>query len=470
MVSAPNDPSRREEVYRILSIDGAGIYGLVSAIWLRKLCERDENFLSGNDIQLFSGISAGAANTLLLARHKRPRDAVLSGELERFWTEPIGAFSHEMNPVTAWLSLFGIGGWFGTEDFLHQLQRYFGDMTLADLPHKVQISTFNWTGDREIQWGAPPSFGAPAGFGVPGGFGVPSGFGIPSGFGVPTGSGAPAGFSWPGIPPPTDDPDLANRSWEPRFFTNLPGDSDSKQRIVDVAYGACAPAGLRAIRGGIGDAGTFAASPSVETMASLIHALKMRGGDSSRVLEQLSKLQQAPGQEAPRQQPPAQSGSGQPAPWEVGPLPYMDNEQLMAEAYSEDSPSSPIAMLSVGNGSIAPFFHLRNFDLSLTQMGMYPTHPFMGYVFPPNAYVQFDGLVAYAHYISLLLLGRRYFRLDLNLMPVPVIMATMMARFPSWRQFFTQQIQYLTATARSEQAVGHTLDFLKLNWLVPKKA
>src|SRR5690242_19279812 len=102
---------------RIVSIDGGGIYGLTSATWMRQLCERDPNFLKptgpGAQIPLLAGISSGAVNALLLAKEPDPRQALLDGVIQAFWKEPIGAFSHS-NPWTAWWSLYGVGGWFGT--------------------------------------------------------------------------------------------------------------------------------------------------------------------------------------------------------------------------------------------------------------------------------------------------------------------------------------------------------------------
>ena len=99
---------------RILSVDGAGIYGLTGAIWLRRLCLEDPSFLAPGNVNLFAGISAGAINVLLLAKEPDPRRAVLDGRLERFWQEPIGAFPNsgvgftvsdqppqQLHPVTA---------------------------------------------------------------------------------------------------------------------------------------------------------------------------------------------------------------------------------------------------------------------------------------------------------------------------------------------------------------------------------
>src|SRR5688500_1021126 len=107
--------------YRILSIDGGGLYGLVSALWLQQLCQEDETLLrdplpssgTGTSVPdrpqyLFSGASAGAVTVLLLAKHDNPRDGL--AEAVDFWKARVGAFSNVLNPMAAWLSLFNLGG------------------------------------------------------------------------------------------------------------------------------------------------------------------------------------------------------------------------------------------------------------------------------------------------------------------------------------------------------------------------
>lgn len=220
----PKAPSIR----RILSIDGAGVYGLISAIWLRQMCERDPNFLAPGQVDLFAGISSGAVNALLLAKSKDPRAAVLSGELEAFWRERRGVFSNPM-PVSRALSWFGLTPWYDANSFLRQLEGHFGQLTLGDLPNKVLVSTFNWTGQRSFEFS-----------------------------------------TWPKLARP--DP-LGRRSWQPKLFCTLEDTSDARYRVVDIAYGAAAPPGFRPIRGGIGDAGTFTGNPSVEAIAAMARSL-----------------------------------------------------------------------------------------------------------------------------------------------------------------------------------------------------
>jgi patatin-like phospholipase/acyl hydrolase len=51
--------------YRILSLDGGGVRGVISVVWLQKLAERHPDFL--NNVDLFAGTSMGAANAAALA-------------------------------------------------------------------------------------------------------------------------------------------------------------------------------------------------------------------------------------------------------------------------------------------------------------------------------------------------------------------------------------------------------------------
>ncbi|HLL82664.1 MAG TPA: hypothetical protein VK420_08420, partial [Longimicrobium sp.] len=70
------NPARAPEPKsKLLCLDGAGVYGLMTAIWLRKLAERDPTFLadmrpvsfeSWPECNVIAGASSGAVNALLL--------------------------------------------------------------------------------------------------------------------------------------------------------------------------------------------------------------------------------------------------------------------------------------------------------------------------------------------------------------------------------------------------------------------
>ncbi|MEJ2206776.1 MAG: patatin-like phospholipase family protein [Gemmatimonadota bacterium] len=220
--------------WRILSIDGGGIYGYTAALWLREMCERDPDFLAGDSVDVFTGCSSGAVNSLLLASEENPRDAILEGKLEDFWQQP-GTFTNS-DPVRNLLSYYGLTGWYGERDFLDLLESAFGQKTLGDLPHKVFISCFDWHG-----LGHGPTFGRSA----------------VNPFTFPRGD--------------TGSPD---RCWEPYFFNNFvpewTDNDDRGTRVVDVGYAAATPPGFRAMRGGVGDGASFNANPSADALSALL--------------------------------------------------------------------------------------------------------------------------------------------------------------------------------------------------------
>jgi hypothetical protein len=220
---------------RVVSMDGGGIYGLATAIWLRRLCQEEPRFLAGDrdDVALFAGTSAGALNCLLLAMYEKPREAVLSGELERFWGHP-GTFSNSQ-PIGAFTSLLGVSGWFSAVDFRKLLDETFGDRTLGDLPQQVLVATYNWTGGK-----TRPSRAGQGG-----------------------------------------------RHWMPKFFHNaIVDDPDFTRRCADVAYAAAAPPVLRAIFGGLGDGGSFSGNPALPAIAHLTqhYHLERNGEDEKLVI------------------------------------------------------------------------------------------------------------------------------------------------------------------------------------------
>jgi hypothetical protein len=201
--------------YRILAMDAGGIYGTFTAIMLRKLCERDENFLKDDQITLFAGSSAGAINALILANEENPRDAALKErKLEKFFKDS-RVYSNRKNPVAGALSLVGLASWSGKADFYAVLEDYFGDMKMKDLKHRVMVTAFNLRGDPEDVFG--------------------------------------------------------EREWQPRIFYNFPaGEADRELFVKDVAYGAASPPTLRPVRNGITDGGFFASDPTAFAIAKMV--------------------------------------------------------------------------------------------------------------------------------------------------------------------------------------------------------
>ena len=216
--SAKNSKSNysRQQPYRILALDGGGIYGLSTAILLKKLADKHKDFLQPDNINMFVGTSAGALNSLFLAKHNNPREFVLSGGLEAFWDDA-RIFTNDVNPVNNVLSLMGVTAFLGSEDYVSFLQTHFGDMTLADLPQKVVIDVFDW-----------------------------------------------AGLST----------QANNRHWRAEVFTNFANDDNRHRKVVDVGYAAGSPPGLRAVRDGYGDGGVFAPNPSLNGLSRAVRYLR----------------------------------------------------------------------------------------------------------------------------------------------------------------------------------------------------
>ena len=205
-----------EKPFRMLCMDGAGIYGLAQALMLERLCKGDPRFLEGDQVALFAGTSAGAINSLLLAKEDNPRKAVVDGKLRAVWRDA-RTYAPPRDPMVSMLSLAGKVGWFGEEGFKSVLQECFGEMCLSDLKHKVLVTTFNWVGD-------------------------------------------------PSIPE-------ARRKWQPKIFYNFPADElDRCARVVDVAYGAATPPGWRKVYNGISDGGVFVPNPTMNAIAKAINA------------------------------------------------------------------------------------------------------------------------------------------------------------------------------------------------------
>jgi patatin-like phospholipase/acyl hydrolase len=120
--------------YRILSIDGGGIKGVLTAVLLDRL-EEAHPFLSAVD--LFAGTSTGGLLALGLAAGFSPvelRDLYDLRAPEVFED----SFLDDLIDLGSL-----IGADYGITNLKDALTEYFGDMTLGDLPRRVLISTFD---------------------------------------------------------------------------------------------------------------------------------------------------------------------------------------------------------------------------------------------------------------------------------------------------------------------------------------
>lgn len=201
--------------YRVLSLDGGGVRGVLALALLERLANESErpNFL--DQIDLFAGTSTGGIIALGLALGRTP------AEVRRLYEEMIpSVFADSLWDDVKDLG-YAIGAQYGNENLRQALEGQFGNGRLRDLPKKVLISSF----DLDNEGNAPDGV----------------------------------------------------RSWKPKFFHNYPGpDSDGDELIVDVAMRtSAAPIYFPTYQGYI-DGGVVANNPG---MCALAQALDERGGE-----------------------------------------------------------------------------------------------------------------------------------------------------------------------------------------------
>lgn len=137
-------------MYRILSLDGGGIRGIISAILLERIEAAIPEFLAG--IDLFAGTSTGGILALGLAFGKSP-------------TEIKNLYRHRGKHIfydSFWDNVVDLGklagAQYSSQNLSGELQEVFGETTrLKDLQKKVVITTFNLK-DREKEIWKPKIF------------------------------------------------------------------------------------------------------------------------------------------------------------------------------------------------------------------------------------------------------------------------------------------------------------------------
>lgn len=193
--------------FRILSLDGGGIRGVLTAALLERLEKEQPGFLGLVD--LFSGTSTGGILALGLASGMTPTEV-------RNLYERLGS---RVFKDSFWDNLADLGQLRGAQydnaALKEELINQFGSLILGDLPKKVLISSFDLD-NEEVTMGKV-------------------------------------------------------RSWKPKFFHNFPGeDSDAHERVVDVALRTSAAPTFFPIYQGYVDGGVVSNNPSMCAVAQAL--------------------------------------------------------------------------------------------------------------------------------------------------------------------------------------------------------
>jgi len=210
--AAAREKKPQPDPFRVLAMDGGGIYGLFTVLMLKELCKQNPNFLKGDDVDLFAGTSAGGLIALALASAQNPRDIILSGHLEAFFSDR-RLYSRNTG-IGMVAGALGLTSWTGRKNVEALFREYFGDWKMEDLYHRVLISTFDMHGDPDEEGG---------------------------------------------------------QKWKPRVYYNFPRTEENRDLAVSrVAYGVAAPVMWRPVTNGRTDGGIFADSPTVMAIAKII--------------------------------------------------------------------------------------------------------------------------------------------------------------------------------------------------------
>jgi uncharacterized protein len=196
-------------VYRILSLDGGGIRGVLSATILENLDQKVPGFM--NKMDLIAGTSTGGILALALASGLTPTQA-----RELYVDLGKKVFVHkdiiQKTPGIGQL----VEADYPNEPLKEELFAQFGDKTLGDLQKNVLISSFDL-------------------------------------------DNASTDIRKP-------------RIWKPKFFHNFPGPgSDSDQKVMDVALRTSAAPTYFPIYQGYIDGGIIANNPSMCALAQALH-------------------------------------------------------------------------------------------------------------------------------------------------------------------------------------------------------
>ncbi len=198
--------------YRILSLDGGGIRGVLSCTLIDRLEQANPGFLES--IDLFAGTSTGGILTLGLGAGKSPVDM-----RNLYEKNADKIFAQDVLEKILHISVDQlVEANYSNKALKAALQREFGPITLGDLKKKVLVSSFDLDN-------------------------------------LASGAGK-------------------IRSWKPKFFHNYPGPgTDAAESVVDVALRTSAAPTYFPIYQGFIDGGVVANNPSMCALAQAMHEL-----------------------------------------------------------------------------------------------------------------------------------------------------------------------------------------------------
>ena len=194
--------------YRILSLDGGGLRGLITARLLDRL--NNDPKIAGflDDVDLYVGTSTGGILALGLACGKTPNDicALYKNKGKKIFDDSIWDNIRDLGKT--------IGAEYSNKHLKKELKNIFGDTKLKDIKKKVAVTTFDLD---------------------------------------------------------NKDPDDGQRTWKPKIFHNFKGaDSDGEALAADVAlYTSAAPTYFPSADGYI-DGGVYANNPGMVAIAQAI--------------------------------------------------------------------------------------------------------------------------------------------------------------------------------------------------------
>lgn len=135
-------------MYRILSLDGGGVRGLMTVTLLARLEEAIPGWRQ--EVNLITGSSTGGIIAIALAAGATPQ------ELVSLYTNG-GRTIFARSRRRRWLGLRGLlRAGYDNKNLVRELRRRLGDLTLSDLPHKVLVPAFQLDdghpNPRERRW------------------------------------------------------------------------------------------------------------------------------------------------------------------------------------------------------------------------------------------------------------------------------------------------------------------------------